>query len=228
MPEGCRGASSSLARVAFASAPRLLALHGVRLKGFAEPPAVAALWDLDEAEVAADLERLGDDGHLVHREGRITGWSLTPGGRAHHEEQIAAELEEAGARACVTEAYRGFLRVNPELLATCTAWQLRTTPAGQVVNDHTDHAYDAEVVTRLCSLHDAAQPVLGELASTLERFARYPRRLHHAVRRVRDGAVEWFTKPLLDSYHTVWFELHEDLLSTLGLQRGSEGRTAIS
>ncbi|MDQ1375434.1 MAG: hypothetical protein QOJ09_2772, partial [Actinomycetota bacterium] len=28
--------------------------------------------------------------------------------------------------------------------------------------------------------------------------------------------------PLIDSYHTVWFELHEDLLSTLGIERGSE------
>jgi hypothetical protein len=25
----------------------------------------------------------------------------------------------------------------------------------------------------------------------------------------------------MDSYHTVWFELHEDLLATLGLERGA-------
>jgi hypothetical protein len=28
---------------------------------------------------------------------------------------------------------------------------------------------------------------------------------------------------VIDSYHTVWFELHEDLLSTLGIERASEG-----
>jgi hypothetical protein len=27
---------------------------------------------------------------------------------------------------------------------------------------------------------------------------------------------------MIASYHTVWFELHEDLLCTLGLERGSE------
>jgi hypothetical protein len=29
-----------------------------------------------------------------------------------------------------------------------------------------------------------------------------------------------FTAPLVESYHTVWFELHQDLLLTLGRQRG--------
>ena len=28
---------------------------------------------------------------------------------------------------------------------------------------------------------------------------------------------------MIDSYHTVWFELHEDLLATLGIERSSEG-----
>ena len=37
------------------------------------------------------------------------------------------------------------------------------------------------------------------------------------------GDTDWFTKPMIPSYHTVWFELHEDLLATLGIERGSEG-----
>jgi hypothetical protein len=36
------------------------------------------------------------------------------------------------------------------------------------------------------------------------------------------GDRDWFTKPTIDSYHTVWFELHEDLLATLGIDRISE------
>jgi hypothetical protein len=42
---------------------------------------------------------------------------------------------------------------------------------------------------------------------------------------VRAGEGDWFTSPLVDSYHTVWFELHEDLLATLGLERAEEART---
>ncbi len=28
---------------------------------------------------------------------------------------------------------------------------------------------------------------------------------------------------MIPSYHTVWFEMHEDLLCTLGIERGAEG-----
>ena len=200
-------------------------LHGVRLKGFAEAPAVAGLWCLDDADVDAELKGLADDGLVQRRDGRVSGWTLTPPGREAHAAIVAGELQTAGARPAVDGAYRGFLRLNPELLGACTAWQLRSDAAGQVVNDHTDRAYDAEVVRRLATVHDDCQPVLGELAGALDRFRRYPDRLANAVRRVQLGESEWFTKPLFDSYHTIWFELHEDLLSTLGLQRGSEGQT---
>jgi hypothetical protein len=203
---------------------RLLTLHGVRLKGFAEAPAVAALWDLDEAAVDAELKELADEGLVLRRDGRVSGWSVTPDGRAQHARFMAAELEEAGTRADVEAAYREFREVNPELLATCTAWQLRSTGTGQTVNDHLDHAYDASVVQRLAGVHERVEPVLTVLAAALWRYGRYPERLANAVRRVQLGESEWFTKPLLDSYHTVWFELHEDLLATLGLQRGAEGR----
>ena len=40
---------------------------------------------------------------------------------------------------------------------------------------------------------------------------------------VEQGDTDWFTKPLIDSYHTVWFELHEDLLATLAIERAREG-----
>ena len=47
-----------------------------------------------------------------------------------------------------------------------------------------------------------------------------------ALRRVRAGEHDWFTKPVIESYHTVWFELHEDLLASLGLDRSSEAARA--
>jgi DNA-binding MarR family transcriptional regulator len=202
----------------------LLVLHGVRLMGFAEAAAVAELWQLDEAAVAAELKELAADGFVQRRDGRVSGWSLTPEGRVEHASAVAAELDEAGTRADVQAAHREFSQVNPELLATCTAWQLRPTDAGQTVNDHLDHAYDASVVQRLAGVHQRVEPVLAELTAALWRFGRYAERLGNAIRRVQLGESEWFTKPLLDSYHTVWFELHEDLLATLGLQRGAEGR----
>ena len=43
-----------------------------------------------------------------------------------------------------------------------------------------------------------------------------------ALGKVQGGDHDWFTKPMIASYHTVWFELHEDLLATLGIERSSE------
>ena len=37
-----------------------------------------------------------------------------------------------------------------------------------------------------------------------------------------NGEPAWVTRPRVDSCHTVWMELHEDLLATLGIDRGDE------
>ena len=57
------------------------------------------------------------------------------------------------------------------------------------------------------------------------RLGGYGPRLSSALAKVQGGDGEWFTKPTIDSYHTVWFELHENLLATLGIERGAERAT---
>ena len=214
--------TGSLTRMAHSSDRALVVLHTVRLKGFADAAPVAASTGLPVDEVQTELEQARDKGLVTRREGRISGWSLTAEGRAEVGRLVAAELEAAGARVAVQEAYRRFLAVNKDLLGVCTDWQLRVVEGQQVPNDHADAGYDESVVKRLRVIDDAVQPVCDELAAALDRFRRYGPRLSIALTRVEAGELDWFTKPLIDSYHTVWFELHEDLLATLGIERGSE------
>ena len=47
----------------------------------------------------------------------------------------------------------------------------------------------------------------------------YARRLHRARDAIEEGNIEYLASPLVDSYHTAWFEWHERLLTTLGLKR---------
>ena len=209
--------------MAHPSEPSFLVLHALRLKGFAESDVVAASTRLDDDEVAKRLDELAGDGLVVRREGRVNGWSLTPEGRARHAALSAEEIEASGARDVVDSCYRRFLEVNAEMLGVCTAWQLRDVDGSQTINDHSDEAYDASVVQRLLAIHDRVRPVTADLREVLDRFAPYGDRLRSALEKVVDGQHEWFTKPVIDSYHTVWFELHEDLLSTLGIERASEG-----
>ncbi len=194
--------------MAHRSEPRFLVLHGLRLKGF--------------AEAGSALQALAGEGLVSRREGRISGWSLTPDGRNEHRRLVADELDASEAKAVVDDAYRRFLALNPELLAACTAWQLRPDGDSQVVNDHSDAGYDRQVVERLAAVDAAVRPITDDLSARLERYGRYAPRLRAALDKVTAGDPEWFTKPIIDSYHTVWFELHEDLLCTLGLERSAE------
>ena len=203
------------------STPALLALHGLRLKGFAEASVIADLFDLDETTVTAELERAAAPDFVMFRDGRRTGWALKPTGRAENERLLREELDATGHRDLVQRSYDQFLTLNGTMLAVCTRWQVKDQDAQQL-NDHTDPAYDASVLAELAELDAGVQPICAELAGAIDRFAVYGPRFDLALEKLRAGELEWFTKPVMESYHTVWFELHEDLLATLGIDRASE------
>lgn len=198
---------------------RLLVLHALRLKGLAEADAVATMMGTDPAATRAELEELEELDLVSYRHGRIPGYKQTPEGRVHGERLLHAELESCGLRPAIERAYGEFLQRNDDLLAVCTAWQLRVVDGEQQVNDHSDPAYDASVCNQLAEVHREIDPVLEALCTCLERFEGHRTRLRTALERVRAGDHDYFTKPLFPSYHSIWFELHEDLLATLGTER---------
>jgi hypothetical protein len=118
----------------------------------------------------------------------------------------------------VAAAYDGFLVLNPELLSLCTAWQLRSAGGAMKPNDHSDPVYDAWVLGRLTDLDRRAGLVCADLAAAMLRFGRYRVRLADALARARSGGLDHVTTST-ESYHSVWFQLHEDLLATLGIPR---------
>ncbi len=205
----------------------LLALLGLRLKGFAEASVIAQLLSCTGAEVSADdvhaaLVTAAESDFAVLREGRMSGWTLTAAGRIENERLLSDELDAAGARTVVAGCYQRFLALNGEMLAVCTAWQVKNVEANEL-NDHSDAEYDAGVIAELARIDGEVQPIVAELVAALDRFAWYPERFRSALAKVQAGETEWFTKPIMESYHTVWFELHEDLLATLGIDRATEG-----
>jgi DNA-binding MarR family transcriptional regulator len=191
-------------------------LHALRLKGLAEAPAVAVAFQLPVDDVERALKALAADDLVSRRDGRLTGWSLTGAGRARHAAALAEQA--ADVRDDIDCVYRRFLPANRELLQVCTDWQVRDG----ALNDHADADYDRAVLARLDAVDEMVQPLCAELGDVLARFRSYQPRLAHARKRVCDGDVAWFTTPVIDSYHTIWFELHEDLLSTLGIERSKE------
>jgi len=199
---------------------RLAVLHGLRVKGFAEIPALADFAGLEEPLVAEKLDALSSAGLADHRNGAIAGWHLTPAGHAGHAAALAADVADSGAAGQVRSGYERFDSLDGAVRAVCTAWQVRDLDAG-MINDHSDPGYDAAVLARLAVIHADAVTVIDGLAVAIARFGPYRRRLDRAHDRVQGGDRDALTKPLSDSYHDVWMELHEDLLVTLGLDRSS-------
>ena len=199
-----------------------MVLHALRLTSLAPVELVAARVDLPAEVVAAELAEAAAAGWAVERTGRLAGWSLTTTGRSESQRLLGIELDELGVRGVVEASYARFLTVNGRFLDVCTRWQLREVDGESVPNDHADPSHDAAVIEDLGTLHVVVVGVVDDVGRHLSRFDRYRRRFEYAFDRVRADDVEWFTKPLIDSYHTVWFELHEDLLATLGRTRSSE------
>jgi hypothetical protein len=199
---------------------RFVVAHGLRVKGFASATVVASIVGCSTEVAVAHLTELRDAGHAQFRDGKITGWSLTAAGRIHHAMLCASALAASDAAPAIGDAYRRFLVLNTPLLAACTSWQL--IDGTEQLNVHDDSRYDADVIRRLDAVHADVLPILRDLTSASARFGGYAPRLAHARERIQTGERDWFTGAMIESYHTVWFELHEDLLTTLGIERSKE------
>jgi hypothetical protein len=197
------------------SHPDLLVLHALRLKGFAEPPAVAEATAVAEADVADRLAAFQERALVKRRDGRVSGFLLLPAGKDHHAALLDDDLAAAGCDAEIEVAYAAFLAHNETFKQLCTDWQLRSVGGVAVANDHADAAYDAAIAERLAALQPEVAIVVDGLASAMARFGPYTARLDDAARRFVGGDPSALARPLARSYHDVWMELHEDFLVTL-------------
>jgi hypothetical protein len=169
------------------------------------------------------LERLELAGLVEHRGDDVPRWRLTDDGRQEGERLLAVELDGLGLRAGVADAYEQFVALNGSLLRACTDWQLLdANPSSPVANDHSDPEHDRAVIERLGAVHDAVLPACTDLAGRLGRFAVYQPRFAGAMARIQSGDHEAIDSPSADSYHAIWFELHDHLLATLGRDRSLE------
>jgi hypothetical protein len=177
------------------------------------PADLAATLDEDAASVETAIEELTEAGLLV--EGKTV--RLSPDGRARLNDLLAEERHGLDG-AAFARAYDGFRGVNRDFKALVSDWQLKDGEP----NDHGDADYDAAVLSRLDGVHQAVLPILATATEQLPRLDAYAAKLSAALEKVRAGDTAWFTRPMIDSYHTVWFELHEELIGAAGLTRDDE------
>ena len=192
----------------------LIVLRTVRLKGRVAAADVAAAADISEDEAASTLASLTESGLCKEANGR---YMLDAAGRERLEELLDAERSEVDTDA-LSPVYDEFVELNTELKEIMHVWQLRDGEP----NDHSDPAYDQQAVDRLAALHERVKPMTARIVDIVPRLAPYPGRFDSAIEKVQAGDHSWIARPIADSYHTVWFELHEELIGVLGLSREEE------
>ncbi len=194
-----------------------LALHGLAVRKAADPTAVAELLGIDEAEIVTSLERAVVEGRAAGAKGMFM---VSAVGQRWLAEQYP--LIYAGARSDgeLNAACERFEKVNTDLLALFTDWQTIPIVGGsRIPNDHYEMDYDQGIIDRLGDLHVKAERVIARCSHAQPRLSRYLVRLEIAYDRVLAGNKDYVSGVRIDSYHTVWFELHEDLLRILGRTR---------
>jgi hypothetical protein len=198
----------------------LLALHAIRLGGFVDTQAVADRFEMPVGLAESHVRDFRGRGWISRfRFGADAGWSLTESGRAENERLLADELSECGEKAFVEDVYREFLPLNARLVQACTAWQLTILPDGSMRdNDHGDAQRDRSILAELKSLATELVPLTIQITERLARFSGYDTRFAAAVSLAADD-LEMVTGTKYGSAHRVWFELHEDLIATLGIDR---------
>jgi pyruvate,orthophosphate dikinase len=193
-------------------------LGWLHIKTISAADALAASLLASEEALQPVVDRLTEEGLLGRAAGSLL---LTEAGTARAEELHRA-TREAWGDAAATAALDAFLPLDQRMKDTVTAWQMRDVDGEQVINDHADAEYDGAVLARLAQLHEDTAAWLRLLGDAVRRFPTYLARFERAMAAVLDGDTRFVASPRVDSYHSVWFELHEDLIRLAGRTREDE------
>ncbi|MBC2637607.1 MULTISPECIES: MarR family transcriptional regulator [unclassified Rhodococcus (in: high G+C Gram-positive bacteria)] len=181
-------------------------LHGVRIKGMAQPEEIATAVGLDPSLVERVLDDAVEKEHVRKRSGgRVQGYMLTAKGRERHEElradNVPAQLDDLAA------AYGEFLAPNRDFKAVTTKWQTEANGDPSVV------------LPELVAIDECVGKVLSLASNSVPRMQSYVPRFRAALDAFQRGETSALARPMSGSYHDVWMELHEDLLLVLGRER---------
>ncbi len=188
------------------------------IKGTASIEILAEAMLATVATVEPVVAELAEAGSLVVAASSIR---LAAAGEAQAAAMTEADRRQWGADAA-GQALDAFLPFDERVKTVVTAWQLRAVGGQQSLNDHTDAEYDAAVLADLQLIHDEVSGWLSSLADEPGRLGGYAARLDRAVAALAAGDQRFVSSPRVDSYHSVWFELHEELIRLAGRTRSDE------
>ncbi len=196
--------------------PDLLVLHGTAIKKHGTAEEIAAIVAMDGGNVAKLLDAATQSGRVNENGGKYT---LAPAAAMTLKMSYSREYAQQRIDEAFMAAYEKFEQINIAMKNLISEWQTIEVGGVQMPNDHSDAAHDQKIIHSLGDLHEKAEPILNGLARGLPRLARYEEALEAALEKAEDGDIKWVSDARIESYHTVWFELHEDVLRIVGRER---------
>ena len=193
-----------------------LALHGLAIKKHAMPKDIAEIVGMDAERVASLLKEAESRGRVARTGGKFM---LTAPAQVALRSEYSRVYADQRSSAAMNAAYDDFEKINVLLKHLITDWQTMDVGGEKLPNDHSNKDRDQKIIDRLGDLHERSEPILKRMAAGLPRLGIYMEMLTAALEKAEDGAIEWVSDARIASYHTVWFELHEDLLRALGRER---------
>ena len=176
--------------------------HAITVRGFAALDKITDSTGLSSDTVRSVLDEAVDSRHVKQNEKRGLN-SLTGIGKVAYKLLREAAIEEDAKRSIAME-YDRFLNPNRLFKELTTDWQQGRT-------DDTESRFE--------SVHNQITIILDGLTAVDPRFGYYTKHFNSAADSFRSGNTDSLAKPLTDSYHDIWMELHEDLLTTLSVSR---------
>jgi len=191
-------------------------LRTLAIKGSSTVEQLAEATCADTGELEPRLTHLVETGLLENAgdQVRLTANGKLRASSAFAEQRADASVDEARGSQLLDE----FHDLDARMKQIVTDWQVRDVGGEQVLNDHSDAAYDAAPLDQLAALNADTTDWLAPLASQRQ-FAAYANRLDSALIAARAGDQRFVASPRVDSFHSVWFELHEHLIRLTGRRR---------
>jgi hypothetical protein len=191
-------------------------LHGVAVKKYATVAEIASVTGVDPDQVRYLVETATASGRLL-----VNGdkYLLTPLAQVAVRFDYSRQFDTIRSGNAFLTAFDRFETINTNLKSLITRWQTIDTRGARVANDHSDREYDMEIISNLGEINDEVASLLGTFESALQRFTYYRVNLDAALEKAEAGDLEWVSSARVLSYHTLWFELHEDLLRILDKRR---------
>ena len=187
-------------------------LRLIKLKGMATAEELETVLDSDATRET--LTELLNDGLIKEVKSR---YRATPEGKSQLSSWLELERKAIDS-AALDNIYEEFHDLNGEFKSLASNWQLRDGEP----NDHSDADYDNGILSQLADLHPRFIPLVERAVDIVPRLSHYVPRFNAALEQVQAGDHAYFLRPIIDSYHTVWFELHEDLIGLTGKSRVAE------